>query len=77
MLCALLDFDCNIAIKFEIFGQPHRRKMAPTQLLDNDVAIKQDFTNMNRVIATYFVVGHALVFARIVVVKKLVVDDIF
>jgi len=51
--------------------------MAPTQLLDNDVAIKQDFTNMNRVIATYFVVGHALVFARIVVVKKLVVDDIF
>jgi hypothetical protein len=46
--------------------------MAPTELLDNNVAVKQDFANVNRVIAANLVVGHALVLAGVIVVKKVV-----
>ena len=72
MLCALLNLDRYVAVVFEIFGQPDCRKVAPTELLDNNVAVKQDFANVNRVVATDLVVGHALVLAGVVVVKKVV-----
>ena len=61
MLGTLLHLDCNIAIVLKILCEPHSREVSPTKLLDNDVAIKQNFSNMDWVIASYLVIRHALI----------------
>lgn len=60
----LLHFQCDIGIlMFHILGEPHCRELAPAQLLDNDVAIDQDFTEMHGVIASDLVLFDPFVLA--------------
>lgn len=63
MLRTFLDFDGDIAVVFKILCQPNCREMAPTKLLNDDVAIKKNFTHMHRMVASDFVIRHSLVLA--------------
>ena len=62
VLCALLHLNGHIGVEFEVLGQPYCREMAPSQLLNDDIAIKQDLANMYGMVSTNFVVRHSLIF---------------
>lgn len=51
MRSALHDLDGNVGRIFEIFGEPHGGKVAPSQFLDEDVSIGQNFTDVTGMIA--------------------------
>lgn len=77
VLCTLLNLDSHVAVVFEIFCQPNRREVAPSKLLDNYIAIQQDFTHVNGVVAANFVVRHAFIFARVIILEELVANNVF
>lgn len=77
MLCALLDFHCNITIVFEIFCEPDGRKMTPTEFLNYYVSIEKDFSNMNGMIASDFIIRHALILTRILVFEEALTNFVF
>ena len=77
MLCTLLHLYCHIAVVLEVLGQPDSREVAPTELLNDDVAIEQDFSDVDRMVATYLIIRHALILARILVIEKSVVNLLF
>jgi len=47
--------------------------MPPTELLNNDIPVEQDFTHVNWVVSSDLVVWHAFVFARVLLVKERIV----
>ena len=51
--------------------------MAPAELLDDDVPVEEDLTDMHWVIATDLVIRHAFVLARVLIVEESVIDFIF
>ena len=57
-----LDFYGDICFVFKIFAQPYCREMAPSQLLDNDIPLEENFSNMDRMIATNVIIFNALIF---------------
>ena len=48
---ALHDLHGNVVIVLEVTGQPHCRKMAPSQLLDQDVPVHEHLSDMAGVVA--------------------------
>jgi len=67
VLGTLLDFQGNVRVVLEILSEPNSREVAPAELLDDDIAVHQDLADVDRVVASYLVVGHALIFRAIVV----------
>ena len=63
MLSTFLHLDGNIAIILQVLRQPYSREVAPTELLDDYVPVKEDLANMHRVISTDLVIRHAFVLA--------------
>jgi hypothetical protein len=57
--------------------KPHCAEVAPAKLLQNDVAINQDFTDMNWMVPTNLVVCNALVFGLVAVAIQLVLRQVF
>ena len=45
--------------------------MAPAQLLNHDIPVDHDFTHVNRVVASDFVVLNALIFALVTIRKPI------
>jgi hypothetical protein len=67
--CALLDFECNISVVMRVACEPDSRKVAPSELLDDNVAIDHDLSQMHRMVAAYFIVWDALILARVTICK--------
>lgn len=51
--------------------------MAPAELLNDYVPVQQDFADVDWVVAADFVIRHALVLAGIVVLEKVVANEVF
>ena len=77
MLSTFLHLDGNIAIILQVLRQPNGREVAPTELLDDYVPVKEDLTNMHRVISADLVIGHAFVLARVLIIEEIVIDLVF
>lgn len=56
-----LHLDSYVGPKFEITGQPDCGEVAPTQLLDCDIPVNQQLTNVDRVVAPLLVVIYPLI----------------
>lgn len=69
MWAALLNFDGHIGVVFEVLAQPHCGEMAPAQLLDDDVAVDEDFADVHGMIATDLVVFDSLVLRIVVLIE--------
>lgn len=70
VLRTLLDLECYIAVVAEIFGQPHGRKMTPSEFLNDYISVEQNFSNMDWVVAADLVVWHSFVFTGILIFVK-------
>ena len=70
VLRTLLHFECHIAVVSQIFCQPNSRKMTPTEFLNNNISVKQNFSNMDWVVAADLVVRHSFVFTGIFILVK-------
>lgn len=70
VLRTLLHFECHIAVVSQIFCQPNSRKMTPTEFLNNNISVKQNFSNMDWVIAANLVVRHSFVFTGIFILVE-------
>lgn len=70
VLSTLLHLDGNIRVELKIFGQPNCAEVAPAELLDDHIPVKENFTHVNWVVAANLVVGHSLVLARLLLVKE-------
>ena len=66
---ALHDFYRHIVAVLEVFGQPHRRKVAPAKLLHKHVTFGEHFSDVAGVIASNFVILNPLIFAVILVIQ--------
>ena len=65
-----LNFDSYISIIFDIFGQPNRGEMTPTQFLNDDVPIDHHLSNMHAMVTSNFVIRHTFVFRRVRIFVK-------
>ena len=65
-----LDFKSDVGLVHLISSQPYGRKVAPTELLHDDVAINEDFANVNRVIASNLVVSNTFIFTLVRISKE-------
>ena len=54
---------------FEVFGQPHRWKVSPTQFLYQNISIGQHFPNVAWMVSSNFVVFYPLIFAMIFIIQ--------
>lgn len=70
VLGTLLDLQGNITIILKILSQPNSRKVTPSKFLNDHVSIQKNFTDMNGVVSSNFVVWHALIFTRIFVLVE-------
>jgi hypothetical protein len=73
VLGTFLHLNGHIRVEFKIFGKPDCAEMPPTELLNNDIPVEQDFTHVNWVVSSDLVVWHAFVFARVLLVKERIV----
>ena len=77
MLGTLLHFDRHVGIVLKIFCEPDSTEMAPAKFLNDDVPIDENFSNMNSMITTDFVIRHSFVLTRILLVKEWIRNHIF
>ena len=77
MLCAFLHLDSHITTILKILGKPHRRKVAPTKFLNDNVSLEENLANMDRMVASDFVVWHALIFTWVLVIEKWFIQFFF
>lgn len=70
VLGAFLHFDRHVAVVFEIFSEPHGRKVTPTELLNYNVPVDENLADVNWVVSAQFVVGHAFIFTGITIIEK-------
>ena len=74
VLGRFLNFDRDITIVFQVLGQPDCGKVAPAELLNDDIPIHQDLSHMNRMIAANLIVRHALIFTTILIIEERIVN---
>jgi len=72
MLRALLHFDSYVTIVLEILRQPDGREVTPSELLDDNIAIEENLTDVHWMVPANLVVGHALILTRVLVIKEVV-----
>jgi len=59
---ALLDFESYVCVLVEsVFGEPHRRELAPTQLLNDHISLNEHFAEMDGMVAADLILLDALV----------------
>lgn len=63
MLGTFLNLDGDVAVVLKILGKPDGGEVSPAELLNDDVAIDQNFPDVDRVVPAQFVIGEALIFA--------------
>jgi hypothetical protein len=61
-LSTFLDLDSNIRVVLKILCKPNCAEMAPSKLLNNHVPVKENFTYVDRMIASDLVIRHTLIF---------------
>ena len=76
VLGTFLHLQGNVAVEFEILGQPDSGEVSPTEFLDDYIPVKQDLSNMDGMVSTNLVIRHALVFARIFIFVEALIKDI-
>jgi hypothetical protein len=67
VLSTLLDLDSDVRIVLQVLGQPDGGEMAPPELLDDHISVQKNFSDMDRVVAANFVIGHSFIFTGILV----------
>jgi len=77
MLGTLLNLNSHVRVPLKIFCQPDRAKVTPTQLLNDHVSIKQNFTNVNWMVSSNLVVWHTFILAGVLLIEKCIIYHIF
>ena len=70
--CTFLNFQGYKRIMMHVSRKPDCREMAPSKLLKDDVSLDHHFANMNRVVATNFVVCYSFIFALVRISDKFI-----
>lgn len=67
---AFLNFQSHVSIVMRVPGEPDCRKVAPAELLNDDVPVDHDFANVHRVVATNLVVRDTFVLTHVTVCEE-------
>lgn len=72
---AFLNFYGYICIIFKILSNPDRGEMSPPYLLDHNISFQKNFSHMNRVISSNFIILDALVLTMMLLIQLSEIGD--